>query len=402
MERRKIFNFKRLFRRSADKEGGVIEALSFGRSFYSTNKAMTLSTVYRCVNCISDAVAQLPLNIYRVDSDGFKVKDRKSDAFSLLNVKPNPRMTRYTFISLLVQSMLLDGNGYAHIKREKGKVVALTYIPSNYVSIVAPQTIFEEVKYEVNGIGLVEPCDMIHLVNQTFDGVIGVSTLHYARLSLGLAYDSERHAANFFSSGCGLGGILKSVNRMRKEDKTELKESWREAVQGAGANGVVVLDGDADYKPLGVNPADSQLLETRQFNVIDICRFFGVSPVKAFDLSKSSYSTVEATNIGFLTDTLSPLLEKIELEFETKLFGTDGTVDVRFDESRLLRADKQSQASYYNTLFQVGAISPNEIRRELDLPVTEGGDSNFVQVNLQTLKKANEPQQPDTVTETNK
>ena len=74
-----------------------------------------------------------------------------------------------------------------------------------------------------------------------------------------------------------------------------------------------------DFQPITVNPADAQLLETRQFNVIDICRFFGVSPVKAFDLSKSSYSTVEATQLAFLTDTLSPLLEKIELEFERKL-----------------------------------------------------------------------------------
>lgn len=145
-----------------------------------------------------------------------------------------------------------------------------------------------------------------------------------------------------------------------------------------------------DFQPITVNPADAQLLETRQFNVIDICRFFGVSPVKAFDLSKSSYSTVEATQLAFLTDTLSPLLEKIELEFERKLYKPSerNNIDVRFDTSVLLRADKQSLANYYNTLFNIGVVSANEIRKQLDLPAVDGGDSHFVQVNLMELKNA--------------
>ena len=135
-----------------------------------------------------------------------------------------------------------------------------------------------------------------------------------------------------------------------------------------------------EFKPITVNPSDAQLLETREFNVIDICRFFGVSPVKAFDLSKSSYSTVEATNLSFLTDTLSPLLEKIELEFERKIYkpSEKESIDVRFDTSRLLRADKQSLANYYSTLFNIGVVSPNEIRREIDLPSIEGGNNHFV------------------------
>lgn len=145
-----------------------------------------------------------------------------------------------------------------------------------------------------------------------------------------------------------------------------------------------------EFEPITVNPSDAQLLETREFNVIDICRFFGVSPVKAFDLSKSSYSTVEATELAFLTDTLAPLLEKIELEFERKLYkpSEKDSIDVRFDTATLLRADKQSLANYYQTLFNIGVISPNEIRKELDLPAVDYGDNTFVQVNIQTIEKA--------------
>jgi HK97 family phage portal protein len=148
-----------------------------------------------------------------------------------------------------------------------------------------------------------------------------------------------------------------------------------------------------DFQPITVSPSDAQLLETREFNVIDICRFFGVSPVKAFDFSKSSYSTVEATQLAFLTDTLSPLLEKIELEFERKLYkpSEKDSIDVKFDTASLLRADKKSLAEYYNSLFQIGAISPNEIRKSLSLPALPDGDATFVQVNVQTLNKAVNP-----------
>ena len=147
---------------------------------------------------------------------------------------------------------------------------------------------------------------------------------------------------------------------------------------------MAVLEGNMDFEPITISPSDSQLLETRQFNVVDICRFFGVSPVKAFDLSNSSYSTIEATELAFLTDTLSPLLEKIEEDFERKLYkpSEKDSIDVRFNTSVLLRADKQSLANYYNTLFNNGVMSINEIRRELDLEATDGGDAHFVQVNL--------------------
>ena len=371
--------------------------LLFGKSNFRTSYAMRLSAVYRCVTCISDAVSQLPVEILRVDSEGYKKRDRKTPVFSLLNARPNVRMTRYTFMSLMVQSMLLEGNGYAYIKRNGREIEQLVYIPSSYVSIVAPASIFEPVRYRVTGMReLVDHTDMIHLVNQSIDGVTGVSVLEYARHTLGLSWDAEKHASNFFASGCGIGGILKSNKILNDAQLKQIKESWHEAYGSDHQhNGVAVLGADLTYQPVTLNAKDAQLLETRQFNVIDICRFFGVSPVKAFDLSKSSYSTVEATNIGFLTDTIGPLLEKIELELETKLFGTDGSTDVRFDVSQILRADKAALATYYSTMFHIGAIDPNEIRREIDLPRIEGGDEKFVPVNLQPLKKAIREKEPE-------
>lgn len=363
-------------------------------SSYRNDKAMLLSTVYRCVDVIGDSVAQLPLEPYKIDENGYKRKYVEHPTYYLLNKEPNSQMSRFTFMKTLITSVLLNGNGYALIERDmNGNATSLKLIPSELVTVSRIDPLKEKIMYNVTGINkLVEPINMIHILNFSYDGITGISTLQHARNTLGLASDSEAHAEGFFKGGANLAGIIKVQSSLTPKQKLDIKESWQSTFSPITGtpNGVAVLEGNMDFQPITVNPSDAQLLETREFNVIDICRFFGVSPVKAFDLSKSSYSTVEATQLAFLTDTLNPLLEKIELEFERKLYKPSErtSIDVRFDTSSLLRADKTSQASYYNTLFQIGVITPNEIRKALDLEPLENGDKSFVQVNVQTLDNA--------------
>lgn len=389
-----MFEFLRKKQKKEQRDSAFDYLLYNSANAYNTNKAMLLSTVYRCVEVISDSVAQLPLEPYKMDSKGYKIKFTSHPTYKLLNKEPNPKMSRFTFMKTLIVSTLLKGNGYAYIERDElGNAKALHFIPSEFVTILTPTTIKDNIAYSVVGINkTVESCNMIHILNFSYDGITGVSTLAHAKNTLGLSVDSESHAAGFFKGGANLAGILKINSTLNTKQKEELKRSWQSAFSPSVGtpNGVAVLEGNMDFQPITVNPSDAQLLETREFNVIDICRFFGVSPVKAFDLSKSSYSTVEATELAFLTDTLAPLLEKIELEFERKLYKPSerDSIDVRFDTSSLLRADKAALASYYNTLFNIGVISPNEIRRQLDLPAIENGDETFVQVNIQPLNKA--------------
>lgn len=391
-----MFNFgKKKQIQQPEERSGLVDYLMYNStSSYSTNKSLLLSAVYRCVEVISDSVAQLPLEPYKIDANGYKLKYTEHPTYNILNKEPNPRMSRFTFMKALMVSVLLKGNGYAYIERDvKGNAVALHFIPADLVTVIAPKKLSDNIKYSITGIGNVEACNMIHILNFSYDGITGISTLAHAKNTLGLAVDSEAHAAGFFKGGANMAGILKLVSgTLTESQKKGLKATWQRAFspETGTPNGVCVLEGNMEFEPITVNPSDAQLLETREFNVIDICRFFGVSPVKAFDLSKSSYSTVEATELAFLTDTLAPLLEKIELEFERKLYkpSEKDSIDVRFDTATLLRADKQSLANYYQTLFNIGVISPNEIRKELDLPAVDYGDNTFVQVNIQTIEKA--------------
>ena len=356
---------------------------------YKGNKAMLLSALYRCVDVISDSVASLPLEPYMMDKQGYKMKFYNHPCYNILNREPNNKMSRFTFMKTLVVSTLLKGDGYAYIERDnKGDVKALHYIDSGKV------TINEEtdgtISYSISGIkNRVSDKDMLHIINFTYDGIHGISTLTHARNTLGLASDAENHASGFFKSGANVGGILKVNSTLNDKQKEGLKQSWNNAfgTNASTPNGVAVLEANMDFQPITVNPSDAQLLETRKFNIKDICRFFGVPPTKVFDVSDSADNTREGNQLQFLTDCLAPLLEKIEMEFERKLFKPNEKfkIDVRFDTSAMLRTDKQAEADYINKLFYMGAISVNEIRKKLDLSPIENGDTHLVQSNLMTL-----------------
>jgi HK97 family phage portal protein len=367
---------------------------------HSRSKPMLLSTVYRCVDLISDSVAVLPLETYLLDADGFKKPHKEHPAYDLLDLEPNENMTRFTFFKTMMSSVLLTGNGYAYIERDNSLNPAqLIYIPSSQVSVVwiMDANGIRRKRYAVSSLDykftqLVEPRDMVHILNFSYDGMIGVSTLSHAAQTLGIATDSEAHASGFFKGGASIGGILTVERALNKEQKGQIYSEWENRTNPATGrpNGITVLQGGFKYQPIAISPKDSQLLESRQFNVVDICRFFSVSPVKAFDLSKSSYSTVEASQLAYLTDTAAAIITKIELEINRKVFlpSERGKVKAEFNTSAILRTDKSAQATYLREMFNIGAITPNEIRRENNHTRLEGGDNAFVQVNVQPLERA--------------
>ena len=364
----------------------------------SREKPMLLSTVYRCVDLISDSVGVLPFKVYNIDSDGFKSEAKNHPAYELLNLEPNENMTRYTFLKTLMASVLLTGNGYAYIERGSDlKPIQIVFIPTSNVGIewISDKDGVRRKRYRVNGFNdLVEPQDMIHVLNFSEDGIVGQSTISYAAQTIGIATSSEAHAKGFFENGGSPSGVLKQMAgpAVSKEQKDEIYSTWSARLNPTtgSPNGIVIVPSNFDYQAITINPKDSQLLESRQFNVVDICRFFSVSPVKAFDLSKSSYSTVEATQLQYLTDTVLSVITKLELEFNRKIFlpSERATTIAEFDTSAMLRTDKAAQGEWVKSLFNIGALTPNEARKQNNLPRIDNGDKAFVQVNVQTLDNA--------------
>ena len=220
---------------------------------------------------------------------------------------------------------------------------------------------------------------MIHLLKYSTDGINGISVLQNAKNTLSLTADTEKQASNFFKSGCALNGILTVQGQLSDMQKQQIKSSWNTAYNGEG-NSLAVLQGNMSYQQIAVNAADAQLLESRLFNVSDIARFFGLSPVLLGDLSKSSYSTLEQSQLQFLSQTLQPYIVMIEQEFSRKIFRpSELNLSVNVDEKALIMTDKAALASYYVQMLQNGLMTANEIRKEIGLSSIEGGNVTVMQ-----------------------
>nr|DAT88675.1 MAG TPA: portal protein [Caudoviricetes sp.] len=374
-----------IFKRNKHKEERALtyysDALNFNNySSFSANYAMRLSAVYRAVELISDSVAMLPIYVQFEDKDGFKTRYTEHSANRLLNNQPNELMTRYQFIKLMMIDVMLRGNGFAYIRRDDiGNCIELVYLRPDTVTIDYNE-LTRELKYRCNTItGIVEPCNMIHLLKYSNDSIHGISILQNAKNTLSLTADTEKQASNFFKSGCALSGILKVQGQLSDTQKQQIKSSWNSAYNGE-ASGLAVIQGNMDYQSISVNAADSQLLESRLFNVSDIARFFSISPVLLGDLSKSSYSTLEQSQLQFLSQTLQPYIVMIEQEFSRKIFRpSELNLSVNIDEKALIMTDKAALASYYVQMLQNGLMTSNEIRKELGLSSIEGGDKTVMQ-----------------------
>lgn len=379
-----ISNINKLFKRSAN----VTDASSSSSSLRLGSEPMTLSGVYRCVDVISDGIASLPLRLYKWEN-GVRKRVWQGDKLGLaLNMRPDPRMTRYEFVKMLVTSKFLQGNAYALILRNED-VPSLVFLkPGDVTPIYQIDNLTKQqyIVYQVRGFDRrLQQDELIHIKNFSYDGLVGISTLRLAFNALNIASGGDRQASKFYDGNGQPSGVVsvESGGRLKQKDREEFYNVWDSRLRD-NPGGVIVLEGNAHYQPIGINPAEAQLLESRQYSVVEICRFFGVSPVKCFDLTKSSYSTVEATQLDFLNDTLRPIMEAIEQELNSKLFlgSMAGQFEVRFDTSSLLRADKTAQANYYRTLIFAGVLTPNEVRAEIDRDPIPGGDKAYVQNNM--------------------
>ena len=363
------------------------ETLLSGLTDFSLSQAMTLPVVYRCVQCVSNAVAQLPIQVFSIDTDGNRRLAVEHPAYWLLSKEPSKYMSRHAMLSAAVSAMHLRGNAYIYIKRDdSGNARSLEFLRPGDVTVIDNEN-RHIAAYAHPRYGWIEPSDMVHIVNFSHDGEHGVSTLRYAEQTLDLAHKSEEHARTFFKSGASLNGIVTVNHVLTQKQKDEFIESWRKKMNN-GSN-IALLEADMDFKAIGVNPEDAQLLETRKYSAVDICRFFGVSPQKAYDMSTQSYKNFEANQLAFLTDTLQPLLEKIELEFERKLFlpSEKFRYDVHFDTTGLIKTDKAALAEYYTKMFNLGVVTTNEIRKRLSIEPVKDGDQPFIQSNLVPIDK---------------
>ena len=365
--------------------------------------AMQMTAVYACVRILSEAIAGLPLHLYRYEEDGSKTKAIDHGLYSLLHDEPNPEMTSFVFRETLMTHLLLWGNAYAQIIRNgKGEVLALYPLMPNKMQVDRDDNgqlyyTYSRTKEEANAKDSessvkLSPYDVLHIPGLGFDGLVGYSPIAMAKNAIGMAMACEEFGAKFFANGASPSGVLEHPGILK--DPAKVRDSWNAAYGGsANSHKVAVLEEGMKYSPISISPNEAQFLETRKFQINEIARIFRVPPHMVGDLEKSSFSNIEQQSLEFVKYTLDPWVIRWEQSLSRALFSPDEkhTYFFKFNVEGLLRGDYQSRMTGYATARQNGWMSANDIRELEDLdriPADEGGDLYLVNGNMLPLEKA--------------
>lgn len=339
--------------------------------------ALTSSTVTACVRLLSESVASLPLHVYQWGDNG-KLRAPDHPLYSILHDKPNRFQTSYTWRCQMLAHVLLHGNSYSVIERaDNGRIVALWPLDPNAVTVKRDG---EEITYEVWTGGKRQRFyygEVLHVRGPSSDGIVGMSIIRMAKQAIGLDLALQTHGASLFKNGARPGVLLKHPETLGADASDKLRESFAERFAGALNSGkAFVLEGGMDAQVLSFSNDDAQFLQSRQFSVQDVCRFFRVPPHMAADPSRLAYASSEAEMLAFLVHSLRPWLVNIESEINATLFPDRTRFFAEFDANAIARGDLAARYDAY----EKGLNGPNpwltvaEVRAWENLPFLPGTD----------------------------
>ena len=364
--------------------------------------AMQMTAVYSCVRILAEAIAGLPLQLYRYTDTGDKEKAIEHPLYLLLHDEPNPEMTSFIFRETLMTHLLLWGNAYAQIIRNgKNEVLSLYPLMPNRMTVDRDEHGRLYYSYQMQtddgadmkqGTVVLSPQDVLHIPGLGFDGLVGYSPIAMAKNAIGLAIATEEYGSKFFANGATPGAVLEHPGLIKDPEK--VRESWNTAFRGSGnANKVAVLEEGMKYTPISIAPEQAQFLETRKFQIDEIARIFRVPPHMIGDLEKSSFNNIEQQSLEFVKYTLDPWVCRWEQAMNRSLLNEKEKSGyfIKFNVDGLLRGDYQSRMNGYAVGRQNGWLSANDIR-ELEnmdqIPDEDGGNLYLITGNMTKLKDA--------------
>lgn len=397
-------------KRARDKPTNSYEGSDFSYLFGRTTSgknvnemtALQTTAVYACVRILAEAIASLPIHVYKHTDEG-KEQDVNHQLYYLLHDEPNPDMTSFVFRETLMSHLLIWGNAYAQIIRDgRGQVLALYPLLPDRVSVkrddkgelyyVYQRSEEDNPNFKDKGNIILKKSEVLHVPGLGFDGLIGYSPIAMAKNAVGMTLATEEYGASFFANGANPGGVLEHPGILK--DPSKVRESWNQVYQGTNnSHKVAVLEEGMSYKTIGIPPNEAQFLETRKFQINEIARLYRIPPHMVGDLEKSSFSNIEQQSLEFVKYTLDPWVVRFEQAFQKALLLPDEkkTYFIKFNMDGLLRGDYQSRMNGYAIGRQNGWLSTNDIRRLEDMnPLSkeEGGDLYLVNGNMTKLEDA--------------
>ncbi len=364
--------------------------------------AMQTTAVYACVRILSETLAALPLQLYRYTAGG---KERVYDhpLYHLLHDEPNPEMTSFIFRETLMSHLLIWGNAYAQIIRDRlGRVQGLYPLrpdkmtvcrdESGQIYYIYTKTTDENPAIKPYGQVPLRKDEVLHIPGLGFDGLVGYSPIAMARNAVGMTMACEEYGASFFANGASPSGVLEHPGVLK--DPAKVRDSWNAVYQGsANAHKVAVLEEGMKYQQIGIPPEEAQFLETRKFQLNEIARLYRIPPHMIGDLEKSSFNNIEQQSMEFVKYTLDPWVIRWEQAMQKALFLPEEKKQffLKFNVNGLMRGDYESRMTGYSIGRQNGWLSANDIREMEDMnpvPDEEGGNLYLVNGSMTKLKDA--------------
>lgn len=367
----------------------------------SPQGSMALSAYYACLNVIAQDCAKLPLPVLQ-ELDRGRTKVRTHPLWSILQRQFNADMTAYTGRWTMTHHAVGWGNGYGLILRDRsmtrtdGQVTGIYPLHPSRVWPTRDQDT-GAIVYDVRSTGYrdtqnvpsrIPAADMLHLKGPTHDGLVGYSVCEMAAESLGLSLAAQEYGAAFFGNSAMPSGVLMHPATLKTEAQEHLKASWNERHGGPGrSQGTAVLEEGMTWQAITIPPEQAQFLQTRQFQIPEVARWFRMSLHKIADLTNAHYTNIEQQNVEHVTDTMMPWYVSWEQEIARKLLPEETDLYVKHDTRALLRGDSAARAAYFQAMSQIGAYSPNDVLELEEMNPFEGGDEHFLQIQYAPIRK---------------
>jgi HK97 family phage portal protein len=369
-----------------------------GYGYISHDTALKVAVVIRCADVVSKTMASLGCHLYKETPEG-KERAKQNNLYRLLRYMPNPETTAYDFFHMYIFNLMLTKGAYAKIFRDNnGFIKELWNIPTNRVSMQRNSRTGERYIDIFDSDGKHE-----RLYQGSFMYTPGIrfsdddTTEDFIKIAgdvLGLTVNLNDYARDYFENGSNMGGFISYPAGIGEVAFKKFREDWSKAYSGVmNQHKWALLEGGFTATPMASNPEQSQALESRKFQIIEVCRVMGVPPSKVFELERSTYNNIEQSNIEYVNESLAPMSERITQTIYKDLLSSSEQKKhyAKFNINALLRGDIQSRTQFYNTMRQNGVMNANEIR-ELEemnnIPDEVGGNEYFVNGNMLTLTAA--------------
>ncbi|MBC3931986.1 phage portal protein [Undibacterium curvum] len=359
--------------------------------YVTPENAQRLATVYACCDKVAGAISTLPLGLYKRTKT---VRDEVHDhpVHALLNERPSAAWTAADAKFKAMLYVMLRGDGYMLIKRNRmGEVKELIQVPWEVCNPIKQEpTLESRIVYAVSdGLSMKgwDMDDVLHFAGYGFNGLSSMSVISWgAKNAIGNALAMDEYSGRYFADGAHASLVLKQDSGGMDQKKIDFLRAQIRELFGGLRNAhkhPLILPPGISSENVSITASDAQLLEARKFQVIDICRAFGVPPHMIGETSASTSwgSGIESINRGFLTYTLNPRLVKIEEEINHKLMRGTGMF-FEFDRSSMLEGDAKTQGEFFRGALGgpgsgPGWMTTNEVRGRRNLAPVPGGDVLF-------------------------